>query len=506
MDLFRHSLEQIERLLDLTALTNASTHLEVVLGRMRRAGRANEAQLKLDSARNQLEAVQIRRADNERRVEDKEREISDLKRRRDEIDRLLRRSREMTAQLQEGQLRGEIADRRERLESLSFDLLATLPPDAPLLAHPVLTQQALERVQSVLRTSREGFEGSLRAVLERVPGRLLDEPQHPPEALSTGQVQFLKRKLALLLQTEIDLAGAARDQALWSIDSGRAEKLDAVLRNFASAESTRATASSQLQEVARLKREILERELRLASVGGLTAEKQQKYTDLQQAKVDIDLAIEQLNREIGELQANSRTVAVELEKFKTLVHTSEKEAVLASRNEIGVGIAQRMFDGMRVFKEKLREQRRVEIEKAFNKSFKQLMDSHQLIARIRLDEDFRFTYLDSRGEPVGSANISAGMKQLAAQAFLWALGKVSGHQIPLVIDTPLARIDAAHQRRLITEYYPNAGKQVIVLPTDSELDKEKYRLLKPHIVQEFRLDNPTGEETEVFPEKLMYGR
>ena len=101
-------------------------------------------------------------------------------------------------------------------------------------------------------------------------------------------------------------------------------------------------------------------------------------------------------------------------------------------------------------------------------------------------------------------SLSAGMKQLAATALLWALKEVSGKEVPLIVDTPLARIDRQHQDNLLRRYYPQVAEQVIVLPTDSELDREKYALIEPHLYREYRLDNPTGVDTRL-EEAPMYG-
>nr|VFJ96990.1 MAG: DNA sulfur modification protein DndD [Candidatus Kentron sp. LFY] len=101
------------------------------------------------------------------------------------------------------------------------------------------------------------------------------------------------------------------------------------------------------------------------------------------------------------------------------------------------------------------------------------------------------------------ASLSAGMKQLMATALLWALKEVSGKEVPLVIDTPLARIDRAHQENLLWRYYPKVGQQVIVLPTDSELDAPKHGLLAPRVYREYRLNNPKGDDTQVI-EEAMY--
>jgi DNA sulfur modification protein DndD len=95
------------------------------------------------------------------------------------------------------------------------------------------------------------------------------------------------------------------------------------------------------------------------------------------------------------------------------------------------------------------------------------------------------------------STISAGMKQLSATALLWALKDISGREIPIIIDTPMGRIDAKHQENLLKKYYPKVGKQVILLPTDSELDERKYKLLQPHICKLYKLENSTGYATRI---------
>ena len=50
---------------------------------------------------------------------------------------------------------------------------------------------------------------------------------------------------------------------------------------------------------------------------------------------------------------------------------------------------------------------------------------------------------------------------------------------------------------MLEKYYPNAGSQVILLPTDSELDERKRELLAPYIYREFLLHNAGGDSTSV---------
>lgn len=169
-----------------------------------------------------------------------------------------------------------------------------------------------------------------------------------------------------------------------------------------------------------------------------------------------------------------------------------------------VELARKLREWTREFKERLREQKRKKLEEAINRHFQKLMTGHRLIDRIRLDEDFGLTYLDTQGRPIGMGNISAGMKQLVATALLWALREVSGVKLPVVIDTPLARLDRDHRANLVRHYYPCAAEQVILLPTDAEMERENYFLLKPYVYREYALQNETGETTVPRPDVSLY--
>ena len=46
-----------------------------------------------------------------------------------------------------------------------------------------------------------------------------------------------------------------------------------------------------------------------------------------------------------------------------------------------------------------------------------------------------------------------------------------------MIDTPMARLDATHRRNLVEQYFPNASHQVVILSTDTEVDRDYYQAL-----------------------------
>lgn len=96
----------------------------------------------------------------------------------------------------------------------------------------------------------------------------------------------------------------------------------------------------------------------------------------------------------------------------------------------------------------------------------------QLSAHIN-PQTFDVELIDENGTVINRKLLSAGEKQIYAIAILEALAKTSGRDLPVIIDTPLGRLDSQHRDKLINHYFPEASHQVVLLSTDTEVD-ERY--------------------------------
>ena len=76
--------------------------------------------------------------------------------------------------------------------------------------------------------------------------------------------------------------------------------------------------------------------------------------------------------------------------------------------------------------------------------------------------------------------LSKGERQIFILSLYWAIIEISGRDIPFVIDTPYARIDANHRKEISEKFFPNISKQVIILSTDEEINEEYYKIIKPY--------------------------
>ncbi len=94
--------------------------------------------------------------------------------------------------------------------------------------------------------------------------------------------------------------------------------------------------------------------------------------------------------------------------------------------------------------------------------------------------------------------MKAGEQQMFAIATLWALREVSGRPLPVIIDTPLSRLDDDHRRAMLAEFMPQVAQQVIVLATTTEFDEETFAFLQPAVSRAYLLqaNNVTTQVTE----------
>lgn len=120
--------------------------------------------------------------------------------------------------------------------------------------------------------------------------------------------------------------------------------------------------------------------------------------------------------------------------------------------------------------------------------YKKLANKKNLIDKIHMNEEtLDLTYINYDGNEVPKTSLSAGEKQLMVISLLWALAICSKRKLPVIIDTPLSRLDSNHRETLINIYFPNASDQTIILSTDSEINAEYYEMMKLNVGDEFTL-------------------
>jgi len=151
------------------------------------------------------------------------------------------------------------------------------------------------------------------------------------------------------------------------------------------------------------------------------------------------------------------------------------------------------------FSEQLIAENIERLEKLVKQKFDALERKEQLISALSISPvSFEITLFDTKNQPLEPSKLSAGERQLLAIAILWGLAEASGKELPTVIDTPLGRLDGKHRTKLVNNYFPKAGRQVILLSTDEEIIGDYYEQLKPTISSEYHISYDEQAKTSSF--------
>ncbi|MEM6184458.1 DNA sulfur modification protein DndD [Shewanella vaxholmensis] len=141
------------------------------------------------------------------------------------------------------------------------------------------------------------------------------------------------------------------------------------------------------------------------------------------------------------------------------------------------------------------------LEQHIKDNFYDLNRKKNLVSNIKIcPKEFTITLIDTNNNNMPTSRLSAGERQLLAIAILWGLAEASGKEIPTIIDTPLGRLDGKHRSKLVQNYFPYAGKQVILLSTDEEITGQYYDQLKPSICREYHINFDEQAQTSTFTE------
>lgn len=192
-----------------------------------------------------------------------------------------------------------------------------------------------------------------------------------------------------------------------------------------------------------------------------------------------------LEKELARLRAERVDIEKQLEKRRRKIIDEEL------RSEEDHRLAQLLVRTQATMRDYLQRATRRKIDRLsqlVTESFRYLLRKQTLVERVLIDpESFAITLYDDTGRAIPKQRLSEGEKQIFAISVLWGLSRASARPLPAIIDTPMARLDGKHRDKLVERYFPHASHQVIVLSTDTEIERRYFHDLQPHIARAYHL-------------------
>ena len=214
---------------------------------------------------------------------------------------------------------------------------------------------------------------------------------------------------------------------------------------------------------------------------------QQGFKDNQRTLAQQRTSLNELLKEEKQLQQNLDKIEDDLRRFGNR-DAEFRRADAQWRISVNVKkVLERFIDDYR-------SSRIRDLGDTLNRKFLQLTNSPKTIGRIEIDRDtYDINTILSSEANLGASEGSAGQKEVLAFSLIASVVELSNRQLPMIIDTPLARLDTLHRDNILSNFFPNVGEQVIILSTDAEVGFEQYQKLSRYLASEHHLRREGGQ-------------
>jgi len=338
------------------------------------------------------------------------------------------------------------------------------------LFQPIRKQIEAERNQTALRAIGDQANELAQSIVSAV-----DYPEPIfPTSLNNVQKDTLHKRVLTVLQADSE-SNSTSWLNLSDRDAAR------ILNKLEEIEQSEILLLRDLfSEQEELDQEI--RKLNVNTMGAASDSEKQLFTDLQQQMEScqnqigrLTVKIQNLDEDIIVIENRIREIELELGKLYDKHHLSKEKVDFIKECDTIANLLNTFIIKLRKNKIHLLQ------EKTFG-MYKLLSSRSGLIKDLRIDEKtYEITINDRNGHEMKKSGLSAGEKEIFAVSLLWGLAQTSQLNLPIIIDTPLSRLDSVHRDNIVNNYFPNAAEQVIILSTDTEIDNNYFKALEPHL-------------------------
>lgn len=221
--------------------------------------------------------------------------------------------------------------------------------------------------------------------------------------------------------------------------------------------------------------------------------------DLLEKQKEIEITLAEYSKAISEYDEELRSLKIEEEKAKEKIVKMSTLKAEADETERMIKYAFQTQLKMKVFRDRLTHQKVNKLAEFIYEAFNLLTHKNSLVSQVSVDaENFKIKLYDTSGTEISKFKLSSGERQMLALSILWGLAKASGKTLPVVIDTPMGRLDSLHRINFVGKYLPNASHQVVVLSTDTEIEGKYLKMLSPYVGKKYLLTyDETKRATEI---------
>ena len=203
--------------------------------------------------------------------------------------------------------------------------------------------------------------------------------------------------------------------------------------------------------------------------------------------VEIALEYKNASTRVGELRGEIESLKGTLAKKQTFISETEERILdmqSLSKQDSKLNKRLELILVIRKIILEYASQRRTSLakplEEGFSEGFKLLSRKAKSVKNVQISASDYSPSITMDGYDGNwlERDLSATEKQHVGLSMLYAICKLSRTALPVVVDTPVSRMDKEHKGWSVTKFYPQLSHQVIVLTTSDDLSNGLFDELK----------------------------
>ena len=327
------------------------------------------------------------------------------------------------------------SDCSSELSLINSRLIELASGDLPLLIVKDLLVDVKEYAEN------ENEEMILKKSLEQIEDlqKLYSKGDSKKNASSTAFVEFIRKTAN---ERHIEQLYALSDYSLYQ------------LKNLV--EKQMNESSAEVAKTLKRKKELEEKIGELDSYLNIDINGQE-LTEITEEiqKVDAEIIKNQIqlasiSNDIKSTEASLRDITIDfnhaLEEYLVSAELNDSSARTAKYSEMIISVIDR-------YMVELQKQKADLLGSTITECYKKLASKKSLINSITMDyETLDYTFYSDDGKEVPKDSLSAGEQQVMIISILWALAICAKQKLPVIIDTPLSRLDSNHRKTIIKKY------------------------------------------------------
>lgn len=232
---------------------------------------------------------------------------------------------------------------------------------------------------------------------------------------------------------------------------------------------------------------------------------------LRARKEKLDREIDSIGEEIGEKRKEIESINEQVIAHKKQKEILSKKIDVADQNRAVDNEATRLIHKIQKFLIRFKDEKKKALAKKLETKLQSYLHKTNLVQKVIVDingngDDVDISLYDYDDKKIDNSILSMGERQMFASALLSALVDETEIEFPVFIDSPMQKFDPLHTKNVLTKFYPNVSKQVILFPLlKKELTEDEYRYIEPIVSKSYLISNKKGGShfVEVIPENLF---